>query len=106
MIVCYRGNLSNPGWLDEDICEFFRSSRCLVLRRHVLASFTELRTVAKANLSGAAYNSAAKIGISGEAYYQVDVDLVVYFGSTELTAQMEWEDNVSHDLSPQLLSSL
>jgi hypothetical protein len=83
MIVCYRGNLSNPGWLDEDI-----------------SSFTELRTVAKANLSGAAYNSAAKIGISGEAYYQVDVDLVVYFGSTELTAQMEWEDNGVKHCSP------
>lgn len=53
----------------------------------------------RANLSKAAYNSVAKMGVSGEVYYSVDVEVVVFFGSTELTAQMAWRDNVSHEPS-------
>ena len=37
------------------------------------------------------------MGFSG-AYYHVDFDVVSFFGSTELKAQMAWKDNVSHAL--------
>ncbi|KAF8550552.1 hypothetical protein OG21DRAFT_1478486 [Imleria badia] len=69
-ILCYRGNLPDPRW----------------------PSFTTLGTI-RANLSKAAYNSVAKMGVSGEVYYQVDFDVVALFGTTELTAQMAWKDN-------------
>ncbi|KAI9566206.1 hypothetical protein HD554DRAFT_2174667 [Boletus coccyginus] len=65
-ILCYRGNSSNPQWIDEDPCKL------------VLASPN---------------NSVAQIGISGEGYHQVEIDVVAYFGSTELTAQMAWKEN-------------
>ena len=35
------------------------------------------------------------MGFSG-AYHQVDFDVVAFFGSTELKAQVAWKDNVSH----------
>lgn len=60
-----------------------------------LASFANLGTI-RANLRNAANNSVAQIGISGERYYQIEIDVVAYFGSTELTAQMAWKENVSH----------
>lgn len=48
------------------------------------------------NLRQAAKDSVAKIGVSGEVYYKVNFDVVMFFGSTELTAQMVWKHNVSH----------
>jgi len=81
-IMCYRGNLPNPQWLDEDPL-----------------SFTELCTI-PANLRNVANNSVAKIGISGEVYYQVDFDVVAFFGSTELTAQMAWKDRWIEERTP------
>lgn len=95
-ILCYRGNLPNPQWLDDDSCKFLPTSRVLVLKRYFLAFFANLCTI-RANLSKAANNSVSKIGLSGEVYYQVDFDVVAFFGSTELTAQMAWKENVSHE---------
>ena len=59
-----------------------------------LASFTDLCTV-QGDMSRVARNSTAKFGVSGGIYYQVDFDVIAFFGSTELTAQMAWKDYVS-----------
>jgi len=61
----------------------------------LLASFATLGTI-RANLRQAANNSVTMFGIAGEVYYRVDVDVVAFFGSTELTAQMVWKECVSH----------
>ncbi|KAI9566246.1 hypothetical protein HD554DRAFT_2025961 [Boletus coccyginus] len=90
-ILCYRGKSSNPQWVDEDPCKLFPTS----------PSFATLGTI-RANLRQAANGSVAMIGLSGEVYYRVDIDIVAFFGSTELTAQMVWKENVSH--RPQFFS--
>ncbi|KAF8123254.1 hypothetical protein EV363DRAFT_1404011 [Boletus edulis] len=80
-IMCYRGKLPHPRWLDEDS-----------------SSFAGLGTI-QANLSKVANNQVVQRGISGETYYQVDFDVVAFFGSTELTAQMAWKHNISRMIS-------
>ncbi|KAF8431023.1 hypothetical protein L210DRAFT_3561370 [Boletus edulis BED1] len=81
-IMCYRGQLPHPRWLDEDS-----------------SSFAGLGTI-QANLSKVANNQVVQRGISGETYYQVDFDVVAFFGSTELTAQMAWKHNGIEERTP------
>ncbi|KAF8432654.1 hypothetical protein L210DRAFT_3650122 [Boletus edulis BED1] len=81
-IMCYRGKLPHPRWLDEDS-----------------SSFAGLGTI-QANLSKVANNQVVQRGISGETYYQVDFDVVAFFGSTELTAQMAWKHNGIEERTP------
>jgi len=73
-IMCYRGNLPNPQWLDEDS-----------------SSFAKLCTI-RADLSKAANTLVAET-VSGEVYHRIHFDVVAFFGATELTAQMAWKEN-------------
>ena len=54
-------------------------------------------------MSGVARNSVARFGLSGEIYYQIDFDVIAFFGTAELKAQMAWKDNVSRE--PYFFSS-
>lgn len=94
-IFCYRGSLSTPGWIDEDPCNFLPQFRVLILTRSVSASFTKACTI-RADLSEAARVSGVKTGSSGETFYKISYHVVAFFGSTEWTAQVAWETNVSH----------
>ena len=56
-----------------------------------------------------ANKSVPKKGVSGEVYYQVDYEVIAFFGSTELTAQVAWKDNVSrkpHRFSFSLITTV
>ncbi|KAF9527254.1 hypothetical protein CPB83DRAFT_936155 [Crepidotus variabilis] len=69
-IMCYRGELTKPKWLDVDS-----------------DNYTTLCTVS------AYLPSVYTISTSGKAYYSVAFEVVILFGLTELQAQMKWMDN-------------
>ncbi|KAF8545913.1 hypothetical protein OG21DRAFT_1502123 [Imleria badia] len=70
-LVCYRGNLSDPKWVDQD-----------------QTSFSALCTV-RADLNEAVKDAAMKKA-AGQVYYQLDYNVVVLFGLTELQAFLGW----------------
>ncbi|KAI9569153.1 hypothetical protein HD554DRAFT_2204656 [Boletus coccyginus] len=72
-LMCYRGTLSKPKWVDEDE-----------------SSFSTLCTI-RVNLSEAAKDLAPKREPSGQLYYRLDYDVIVFFGPTELRAELGWK---------------
>ena len=87
------------GWIKTDVSSFHSLARVLVLTRIVTASFTTLCTI-RANLNEAANDLVLKRNASGQIYYQLDYDVIVLFGLTELKAYFGWKSKVSHDAIP------
>jgi len=75
-LQCYRGSLSDPKWVDQDP-----------------SSFSTLCTI-RANLSVATKDLVLKKKASGQVYYQLDYDVIVLFGLTELQAYLAWTPKV------------
>jgi hypothetical protein len=71
-LECYRGSLSDPKWVDQD-----------------RSSFSTLCTI-RADLSEAVEDLVKKKA-SGQVYYQLDYDVIVLFGLTELKAYLSWK---------------
>ncbi|KAF8552294.1 hypothetical protein OG21DRAFT_1511667 [Imleria badia] len=71
-LVCYRGSLSDPKWVDQDQSAF--SPFCTI----------------RADLSEATNDLILK-KTAGRAYYQLDYDVIVLFGLTELQAYLGWK---------------
>jgi len=71
-LECYRGSLSDPKWVDQD-----------------RSSFSTLCTI-RADLSEAVEDLVKKKA-SGQVYYQLDYDVIVLFGLTELKAYLGWK---------------
>jgi hypothetical protein len=96
-LECYRGSLSDPKWVDQDRCQFLPFfPRVLALTWIVAASFSTLCTI-RADLSEAVEDLVKKKRASGQVYYQLDYDVIVLFGLTELKAYLSWKSQVSHD---------
>ncbi|KAN0094933.1 hypothetical protein V8E55_003220 [Tylopilus felleus] len=71
-LMCYRGALSKPEWIDQDPSSFY--------------PFCNIRV----DLSKPAKDLVSKKSASGQVYYQLDYDVLVFFGLTELTAKLSW----------------
>jgi len=94
-LVCYRGNLSNPEWVDQDQCTFLESlPRVLVLIWTIVVSFSTHFFI-HVDLSEAARDLVPKRQASGQVYYQLDYDVIIFFGLTELQAHLCWKTRVS-----------
>ncbi|KAF9523663.1 hypothetical protein CPB83DRAFT_862441 [Crepidotus variabilis] len=72
-LMCYRGELTEPRWLDTDA-----------------DNYTTLCTLT-ADLSKVP--STPQTSPSGKTYYCVTFEVVILFGLTELQAQMKWWEN-------------
>ncbi|KAN0094954.1 hypothetical protein V8E55_003241 [Tylopilus felleus] len=81
-LMCYRGVLSKPEWTDQDPSSFY--------------PFCSIRV----DLSQPAKNLVSRKNASGQVYYQLDYDVIVFFGLTELQAQLSWKTKVSCELTP------
>jgi hypothetical protein len=64
----------------------------LTTRLLFVDDFHEVCTV-KANLSNVPIPT--RYGSQGGQYYEVDIDVILLFGATELKAQIAWKENVS-----------
>ena len=87
------------GWIKIDASSFYSFSRVLALTWIVTASFSTLCTI-RADLSEAVEDLVKKKKASGQVYYQLDYDVIVLFGLTELKAYIGWKSKVSHDSMP------
>ncbi|KAF8557815.1 hypothetical protein OG21DRAFT_1494559 [Imleria badia] len=91
-ILSYRGSLSDPKWVDEDECKSpFFSSRHRSEREHS-ACFSTFCTI-HVDLSEAVKDLVMKKDASGQVYYQLDYDVIVSFGRTDLHAELCWIRN-------------
>ncbi|KAH0836421.1 hypothetical protein J3R83DRAFT_8024 [Lanmaoa asiatica] len=78
-ILCYRGDSSDPLWIDRDEESF--STLCLV----------------RFDLQDAANTLTPKRKLLGQEgfYYSLNFDVIISFGSTEFSAQVAWKVDVS-----------
>ncbi|KAG6826285.1 hypothetical protein H0H92_000455 [Tricholoma furcatifolium] len=70
-VLCYRGSNADPKWLDEDPQMY--SKLCYV--------------------SAEAPPATKHLNRKGKYYYKIKFDVVLNFGLTELTAQIQWLDS-------------
>ena len=87
------------GWIKIDASSFYSLSHILALIWIIAASFSTLCTI-RANLSEATKDLILKKRASGQVYYQLDYDVIVLFGLTELQAYLAWKSKESHDAIP------
>ncbi|KAF8552720.1 hypothetical protein OG21DRAFT_1498210 [Imleria badia] len=83
-ILCYRGTLSDPQWIDCDEESF--STLCNVrfdLREAAKALTPELK-------------ESGQLGF----FYLLSIDVIISFGTTEFSAQVAWEENGVEIKSP------
>ncbi|KAG2153153.1 hypothetical protein DEU56DRAFT_954958 [Suillus clintonianus] len=76
-IMCYKGALQEPRWLDTEPSSF--TTLCTI---H--ADLSELSRTLRPKRS--AFNQSK--------YYQYEFDVIILFGHTELKAQISWEEKV------------
>ena len=55
----------------------------------------------KADLSAVAPSLKPKMGSHGKKYYEALVTVHVFFGGTQLRAELRWEENVSRPMDPK-----
>jgi hypothetical protein len=82
-IMCYKGTLQEPQWLDVERSSF--STLC-----RIRADLSELsRTLCP-----------KKSPIDQSNYYQIEFDVIILFGHTELKAQISWKEKGVEMRSP------
>ena len=94
-LVCYRGNISKPEWVDRDACKslmFFATRYRLIWT--ITAAYATLCTIT-VDLSRAAKDLSPKKKFFGKNIYQLDYDVIIFFGLTELKAELGWKTKVS-----------
>ncbi|TFK63659.1 hypothetical protein BDN72DRAFT_963759 [Pluteus cervinus] len=74
-LLCYRGLMNNPKWIDEDPDHF------------------EILCTLEADLSAMVESHKSIKGPENVPYYVLEYDIVILFGLTELAAQVAWEEN-------------
>jgi len=75
-IWCYRGQLKDPKWRDQDT-----------------ANYTKLCTIS-VDLSHLPLAARSKAKGQSGSYYRLDYELVLLFGLTEMKAQVAWKERV------------
>ncbi|PPQ99004.1 hypothetical protein CVT24_003486 [Panaeolus cyanescens] len=88
-IMCYRGNVKDIQWFDEDPDMFH--TLC-----HVEADMKSMAKGLKPRYHDVNGDGTLK-------YYELDYQAVLTFGTTELTAHVEWEENGITKSSPAKL---
>ncbi|KAG5718636.1 Heat shock 70 kDa protein 12B [Termitomyces sp. T112] len=83
-IVCYRGTLAAPQWMDEDSQMY--STLCVVE-----ADTSKLSQSLPPLFAG---------GDAPTMYYRMEYDIVLSFGLTELKAQIAWRENGEEKRTP------
>ncbi|KAN0094942.1 hypothetical protein V8E55_003229 [Tylopilus felleus] len=78
-LVCYRGDISDPKWVDQDRASF--------------APYCAIR----ADLSKATKDLVMTKNASGQVCYQLDYDVIVMFGLAELQAYLGWTTKAGHE---------
>jgi hypothetical protein len=97
-IVSYRGPLHDPKWKEKSNLtgEIVLTVMCRLLANASLGTtadeFSTLCTIS-ADTSAACKNLAVKHN-QGRAYYELSYDVIIMFGCTELSAQIEWTEKV------------
>ena len=91
--------LTRNGLIKINASSFHTLCRILVLTWIVAASFSTLCTI-HVDLSEAVGDLVKKKTGSGQVYYQLDYDVIVMFGLTELQAYLSWNSKVSRDTIP------
>jgi len=81
-IVCYRGNASNPRWMDSEPWMF--SNLCTV----------------HADTSQVPKTFSPRRGFAGPQFYRQQFSIVLMFGLTELHAQISWMENGAEKRGP------
>ncbi|KAG1734623.1 hypothetical protein EDB19DRAFT_1638867 [Suillus lakei] len=81
-IMCYKGALQEPQWLDIERPSF--SALCTI---H--ADLSELSRALRPQIST----------VDRSIYYKVDFDVIILFGHTELKAQISWQEKVRDSFS-------
>jgi hypothetical protein len=81
-IVCYRGNASNPRWMDSEP-----------------GMFSNLCTV-HADTSQVPKTLSPRRGFAGPQFYRQQFSIVLMFGLTELQAQISWMENGAEKRGP------
>ncbi|KAF8552722.1 hypothetical protein OG21DRAFT_1485974 [Imleria badia] len=83
-ILCYRGTVSDPQWIDRD-----------------QESFSTLCNV-RFDLREAATALTPKMKLAGQfgIYYSLSIDVIISFGSTEFSAQVAWQVDGVETKSP------
>ena len=69
-------------------------SRIVVLIQTIVAYFSTLCMI-HVNLSEAAKDLVPQREASGQLYYRLDYEVIVFFGPTELRAELGWKTRVS-----------
>jgi hypothetical protein len=90
---CYRGNAVTPKWKDVDTSESYHLFSDLRLDElNFSDNYTKLCTI-EADLSQAMVLQPKTTG--KKRFYSVNFDIILFFGMTELKAQVAWTVNVS-----------
>ncbi|KAG9313675.1 hypothetical protein JVU11DRAFT_6020 [Chiua virens] len=100
--VCYRGNLSDPKWVDQDRCESCLQHSFFLLTSNIVASFSIEFTI-RADLSKAT-KDLVMMKSSGKVYYQLDYHVTIFFGFTELQAELGWKTKNGEQRIPAVIS--
>ncbi|KDR69808.1 hypothetical protein GALMADRAFT_255622 [Galerina marginata CBS 339.88] len=79
-ISCYRGSTKQPQWRDIEPDKY--------------------TTVCKVKVDLSPLPSVSLVNESGKPYYRVDYDVIVFFGLTEMKAQVAWKENGVEKRSP------
>lgn len=93
---------TRDGWTKINASSFHSSPRILVLTWSISAYFSTLCTI-RVDLSAAKKDLVMKQAASGQVYYQLDYDVIVLFGLTELQAQLGWKTKVSYEAIPRVI---
>jgi len=81
-ILAYRGDLLDPQWMDKEP-----------------ARFTKLCTIV-ANTSKLVHSLQPQVAPDGGVYFELDCEVILLFGLTELKAQISWMDKGAEKRSP------
>jgi hypothetical protein len=93
-IMCYKGDLQDPKWLDIEGCTASRCWTRLTLTSSNLASFSTLCTIHPDLSELSRTLSPQKSAIDQSDYYRIDFEVIILFGQTELKAQISWKHKV------------
>ena len=90
---------TRDGWIKIDASSFHSLPRIFALTWVIAASFFPL-CIIHADLSEAAKDLVLRKAKSGQVYNQLDYDVILLFGLTELKAYLGWKSKVSNDAIP------
>jgi len=93
-IVSYRGDsIYSQKWMDEEKCEIFYYIPIIKQTQFVAALYSTLCRV-KADTTEICKSLKPQVGAA--TYYEIDFEVVLALGLTELKAYMSWVENVSN----------